>query len=49
MLGGTSTGVHLNIGGKVRAFQFEYIHEVSIRQMAYELLNSPALLALAKD
>jgi hypothetical protein len=46
--GGTWTSVQYKVGDAERTFQFENIHEVLIRQMAYELLNSSALLALIK-
>ena len=46
-LGGTRTFFQMNIDGEEKTFKFENIHQVLIRQMTYELLNSPALLALA--
>jgi len=47
--GGTLLSFDSNIRGEVKKIEFENIHELLIRQMAYELLNSPALLALSKD
>jgi hypothetical protein len=48
-LGGTLLSLDSNIGGEVKKIEFENIHQLLIRQMAYELLNSPALLALSRD
>jgi hypothetical protein len=48
-LGGTLLSVVSNIGGEVKKIEFENIHGLLIRQMVYELLNSPALLALSRD
>lgn len=47
-LGGTWSAVEWKIGWEHKIIQFENIHQVILRQMAYELLNSPALLALAE-
>jgi hypothetical protein len=47
--GGTWTYFDYKIGDEQKTFTFENIHQVLIRQMAYELLNSPALLAVARD
>jgi hypothetical protein len=46
-LGGTWTAVEWQLGHEHKILHFENIHEVILRQMAYELLNSPALVALA--
>ncbi len=47
--GGTLLSFDSNIGGEFKKVEFENIHELLIRQMVYELLNSPALLALSRD
>jgi hypothetical protein len=46
-LGGTWTSVEYKIGDEEKVIQFKNIHTVIIRQMSYELLNSPELLSLA--
>lgn len=45
--GGTLQFVYSKIGGVEKKIEFEDIHAHLIRQMAYELLNSPALLSAA--